>query len=224
ALDPDFSNNGWGYFYWSPANMGSDGPHNRISRFTYDKATRTFDLASEKAVLKIPTQRDTCCHAGGDMLFDLDGNLILATGDNTNPFESDGYTPTDERPGRSAYDAQGTSANTNDLRGKIVRIKPTADGSYTIPEGNLFDKTDKTRPEIYGMGFRNPFRIGLDPYTGHIMLGEYGPDAGSASATRGPQNTVEWNIVSEPGNYGWPYCVGDNTPYIDRSEERSRRE
>ena len=208
VLDPDFHMNGWGYFYWSPTNPGADGPHNRISRFTYNSASGTFDPASEIAVLKIPTQRNTCCHAGGDMLFDGDGNLVLATGDNTNPFESDGYSPIDERPGRDDYDAQRTSANTNDLRGKIVRIKPTADGSYTIPEGNLFEASDKTRAEIYGMGFRNPFRIGLDPYTGNYLVADYGPDAGSANANRGPGGSVEWNILSEAGNYGWPLCVG----------------
>ena len=163
-------------------------------------------------MLKVKTQRNTCCHAGGDMLFDNDGNLVLATGDNTNPFESDGYAPIDERAGRQDFDAQGTSANTNDLRGKVIRITPTDDGGYTIPSGNLFaeadDANDKTRPEIYAMGFRNPFRIGLDPFTNNILVADYGPDAGSANANRGPGGTTEWNIVDEPGNYGWPLCVG----------------
>ena len=31
----------------------------------------------------------------------------------------------------------------------------------------------------------------------------------------GPNGRVEWNILDEPGNYGWPYCVGNNTPYND---------
>ncbi|UDF12006.1 ThuA domain-containing protein [Antiquaquibacter oligotrophicus] len=219
VLDPDFDENGWGYFYYSPNTVSQqDGPHNRISRFTYNFATKVFDPASEVAVLKVPTQRNTCCHAGGDMLFDNDGNLILATGDNTNPFESDGYAPIDERAGRQDYDAQRTSGNTNDLRGKIIRITPTDEGGYTIPSGNLFDENadteGKTRPEIYAMGFRNPFRIGVDPKTNNYLVGEYGPDAGAPSATRGPAGTVEWNIVDEPGNYGWPYVVGVK-PYRD---------
>ncbi|WP_382303986.1 ThuA domain-containing protein [Herbiconiux sp. UC225_62] len=212
ALDPDFDTNNWAYFYWAPADVGSDGPHNRISRYTYDPAAKTFDPASQKAVLKVTTQRNTCCHAGGDMLFDNDGNLVLALGDNTNPFESDGYSPIDERAGRQDYDASRSAGNTNDLRGKILRITPTDEGGYTIPEGNLFpeanDTNDKTRPEIYAMGFRNPFRIGLDPYTNNLLVADYGPDAGSANANRGPGGTVEWNIVKQPGNYGWPFCVG----------------
>lgn len=212
VLDPDFSTNGWVYTYWAPTDVGTDGPHNRISRFTYDPATKQFDMASEKDLLKVTTQRNTCCHAGGDMLFDNDGNLVLATGDNTNPFESDGYAPIDERSGREDYDAQRSAANTNDLRGKLLRITPQDDGTYTIPAGNLFpeasDSTNKTRPEVYAMGFRNPFRIGLDPYTNNLLVADYGPDAGSANASRGPGGTVEWNIVKKPGNYGWPLCVG----------------
>ena len=50
---------------------------------------------------------------------------------------------------------------------------PTGAGrrhGYTIPTGNLFneadDTTNKTLPEIYAMGFRNPFRITVDPNTG----------------------------------------------------------
>jgi cytochrome c len=212
VLDPDFDTNNWAYLYWAPEDVGDYGPHNRISRFTYDPASRTFDRDSEEVVLTVTTQRATCCHAGGDMLFDNDGNLVLATGDNTNPFESDGYSPIDERGGRSSYDARGTSANSNDLRGKLIRVTPTDDGSYTIPEGNLFpesaDDADKTLPEIYAMGFRNPFRMGLDSFTNNLLVADYGPDAGSADANRGPGGTVEWNIVDEPGNYGWPLCVG----------------
>ncbi|WP_233275885.1 ThuA domain-containing protein [Isoptericola variabilis] len=216
VLDPGFEENGWLYLYWSPSDVGEHGPHNRISRFVYDAETRTIDRASETLVLVVPTQRATCCHAGGDMVFDSAGNLILATGDNTNPFESSSYTPIDERPGRENYDAQGTSANSNDLRGKVLRITPLPEGGYDIPEGNMFAPgTPDTRPEIYAMGFRNPFRIGIDPQTDNILVADYGPDAGSANPSRGPQGLVEWNVVSETGFYGWPYCTGDNKAYID---------
>ena len=63
-------------------------------------------------------------------------------------------------------DARRSSGNSNDLRGKVLRINVAADGSYTSPTDNLFpesaDPGDKTRPEIYAMGFRNPFRIQVD--------------------------------------------------------------
>ncbi|WP_052852950.1 ThuA domain-containing protein [Streptomyces avicenniae] len=211
ALDPAFSDNGYVYLYYSPQGGASE---DRVSRFTVEGDS--LDLASEEVVLTVPTQRQECCHAGGALEFDTQGNLYIATGDNTNPFASDGYAPIDERDGRGNWDAQRTSANSNSLNGKILRITPQADGSYTVPGGNLFAPgTADTRPEIFAMGFRNPFRIGLDPTTDQLFVADYGPDAGSASATRGPEGRVEWNIVDEPGFYGWPYCVGDNTPYID---------
>ncbi|NEE54918.1 PQQ-dependent sugar dehydrogenase, partial [Streptomyces sp. SID8455] len=106
--------------------------------------------------------------------------------------------------------------NTNDLRGKVLRIKVGADGSYTIPSGNLFAPgTARTRPEIYAMGFRNPFRMSVDKPTGTVYLGDYGPDAGTANAGRGPAGQVEFNRITKAGNYGWPYCVGNNSPYVD---------
>ncbi len=167
-------------------------------------------------MLQVDTQRNTCCHAGGSMVFDSAGNLYLSTGDNTNPFESNSFTPIDERPGRQDFDAQRTSGNTNDLRGKVLRIHPEPDGSYTVPTGNLFPAgTALTRPEIFAMGFRNPFRIGIDPATDTLVVADYGPDAPAANPNRGPEGTVEWNIVKQPGNYGWPYCHGNNYAYND---------
>ena len=210
-LDPDFATNNWIYLYYAPE---GGAPRNYLSRFTV--TGDTVDLASEKVVLQVDTQRNTCCHAGGSMTFDSEGNLYLATGDNTNPFESDSFNPIDERPGRQDFDAQRTSGNTNDLRGKVIRIHPEDDGTYTVPAGNLFPAgTALTRPEIFAMGFRNPFRIGIDKQTDTLVVGDYGPDAGAANPNRGPEGTVEWNIVAQPGFYGWPYCNGNNYAFND---------
>ncbi len=98
----------------------------------------------------------------------------------------------------------------------MLRIRPQADGTYTIPSGNLFAPgTARTRPEIYAMGLRNPFRIGIDPVTNVLYVADYGPDATTANANRGPEGLVEWNIVDRPGNFGWPYCHGNNQAYND---------
>ncbi|MGZ3119451.1 carbohydrate-binding protein [Streptomyces sp. H62] len=231
AADPGFSANRFVYLYYAPKlnTPAGDAPAsgtaadfapfdgvNRLSRFVL-RTDGTLDTASEKKILDVPASRGLCCHVGGDIDFDAAGNLYLSTGDDTNPFASDGYTPIDERASRNpAYDAQRSSGNTNDLRGKILRIKVNADGSYGIPSGNLFAPgTARTRPEIYAMGFRNPFRMSVDKATGTVYVGDYGPDAGTANASRGPAGQVEFNRVTKPGNFGWPYCTGDNDAYVD---------
>ncbi|MGX7827951.1 carbohydrate-binding protein [Actinokineospora sp. 24-640] len=225
AADPNFAANRHVFLYYAPklstpsGDAPSDGTNfsawvgvNRLSRFVLN-ADGTLNLASEKPVLDVPADRGICCHVGGDIDFDAAGNLYLSTGDDTNPFASDGYSPHDERANRNpAFDAQRSSANTNDLRGKLLRIKVNADGGYSIPAGNMFAPgTAGARAEIYAMGFRNPFRFNIDKATGAVYLGDYGPDAGSTSATRGPAGQVEFNRITAPGFYGWPYCTGTNT-------------
>ena len=211
ALDPEFSKNNWIYLFYSPSEVTSG---QRVSRFTI-KEDR-IDLLSEKVLLQIPTQRKECCHSGGALSFDSNGALYIAVGDNTNPFSSGGYTPIDERLGRSAWDAQRTSANTQDLRGKILRIIPKSDGSYTIPADNMFSQfPENGLPEIFVMGVRNPFRISIDSKFGWLYWGDVGPDASSDNVGRGPKGLDEWNRTLTGGNFGWPFCIGDNKPYVD---------
>ncbi len=209
-LDPSFESNGWVYIFYSPLLGGMQ----RLSRFTVEGDA--FNMATEEVLLEFPTERGQCCHNAGSMSFDSSSNLYLATGDDSNPFESSGYAPIDERAGRSAWDAQRSSGNTDDLRGKILRITPQADGTYTIPAGNLFPSDGSVgRPEIFVMGVRNPFRISIDAETGWLYWGDVGPDAGADDVNRGPRGYDEWNRAQVAGNFGWPYCIGDNFPYVD---------
>ncbi len=55
-LDPDFERNSALFLYYSPPDVAE----NWVSRFELkgDKV----DLASEKVILKVPTQREVCCH------------------------------------------------------------------------------------------------------------------------------------------------------------------
>ncbi|MES2458534.1 MAG: PQQ-dependent sugar dehydrogenase [Bacteroidota bacterium] len=209
-LDPDYDKNHWVYIYYAPAGTESK---NTLVRYTW--LGKQLIESSRKVIMDVAVQREECCHVGGGMLFDKKKNLYLSTGDNTFSRASDGFTPLDERPGESPRDVQKSSSNTNDLRGKILRIHPEADGSYTIPEGNLFPKgTAKTRPEIYTMGNRNPWRLTIDSKTGWLYWGEVGPDGGKDDfEKRGPQSHDEFNQAKKPGNYGWPYFVGNNKAY-----------
>ncbi len=217
TLDPNFDKNGWVYLNHSLPETTKDARGEkdgviRVSRYTL-KGDQ-LDLASEKAVIDIRTQREQCCHVGGSLGFDSKGNLYIAIGDNTNPFDSEGFSPHDERTGHSPWDAQKSSANMNDLRGGISRIHPEPDGTYTIPKGNLFPPgTPGTRPEVYVKGTRNGFRLSVDQKTGILYWGDVGPDAGGADPKRGPAGFDAVMQAKQPGFFGWPYSRGDNKAY-----------
>ena len=97
--------------------------------------------------------------------------------------------------------------------GKILRIRPTDNGSYEIPEGNLFPRDgSKGLPEVYVMGCRNPWRININQKTGTLYWGDVGPDAYNESEL-GPAGHDEINQAKKAGNFGWPYFVGNNFAY-----------
>ena len=227
TLDPNFAENGWFYVFWMPHEtvdtvnrMGK----RTISRFTYNATAHSIDKATRKDLLSWDTQIHSCCHAGGGMAFDKDGNLYVGSGDNNSSEGSNGYSGnnwTKDYKGVSFQDARRTAGNSNNLNGKILRIHPEANGTATIPAGNLFpeanDTGDKTRPEIYVMGVRNIARLAIDPETNWLTAGWVGPDASSPSPELGPAKYETATIITEAGNHGWPYCMGNKQPYRDRS-------
>lgn len=193
ALDPNFTSNNWVYLQYMV-----NGERTRVARFTVNPDF-TLDLNSYTLIIEWYS-RESSGHAGGSMLFDKSGNLLISTGDNN---------------GATGYYSSGgqvTSGNTNDLRGKVLRIRPLAQGGYTIPAGNLFQSDGQHRAEIYAMGFRNPFRMNIDSLNGDIYVGDVGPDA-SADSAEGPGGLDEINLIRQAGNYGWPWILGFNQPY-----------
>ncbi len=177
-LDKQFKTNHRMYIYYAFGNATAF--EYRLSRFTL--ANGKLDLGNEKIVLKIPAGFKKM-HTGGAMDWDENGNLFLTVGENEGGL--------------------GGPANTNDLRGKILRIHPEEDGSYTVPTGNLFSAgTAKTKPEIYVMGVRNAYSLRYDQKLKGIVWGDVGPD--------GTGVTEEDNFAKTPGNYGWPMFAGNN--------------
>ncbi len=214
--DPNFDENHYVYIFYSPM----DTSVNRLSRFKFENDS--IHKQSEQVILQFYSQREICCHTGGSIAFDKDGLLYLSTGDNSTPFNepeqpyvNNGFAPLDDRPGHEQYDARRTSGNANDLRGKILRIRVKEDGSYEIPEGNLYAKGQEgTRPEIYVQGNRNPYRISVDQKNSYLYWGEVGPDASNDSLdVRGPRGYDEVNQARQAGFFGWPLFVGNNYAY-----------
>lgn len=207
ALDPKFESNSYIFIY-----------HTLQTPIGYyvDRYTLVGDaLTAEKRILSIPhvypsyDSKPQIIHAAGAIEFDPAGNLLIATGDIK--ITMGGFAvPVNEN--NFNFDAQGTSANSNSLLGKILRITPKEEGGYSIPSGNLFvTGTANTKPEIYAMGVRNPFTLTVDPQTGWAYSGEVGPDG-----TGTPINSQdEVNQIKVAANLGWPYLTGDNQAYND---------
>ncbi len=209
VLDPGFSANHRVFLYHSTPGV----PENRLSRFALTNGV--LDSASQRVLLRIPTLMPKPNHSGGGLDFDGDGNLLLGVGDYTLAGNSEGFAPHDGRPAKELNDSRRTAGNSADWHGKIFRIHPGDDGTYTLPKGNLFPPgTPKTLPEIYVMGVRNPFRIAVDRPTGRLFWGDVGPDAVQPDPKRGPAGFDEFNVTRTAGNFGWPFFVADNRPYI----------
>lgn len=211
AVAPDFATSKWVYVCYSRPGGESIKHDHVVSRFRY--RNRLLDKESEQIILKIPAFRDQDrIHEAGSLAFGPRGNLYISSGDNQDH--------------RQYLDAARTSANSAVLNGKILRIRPGKDGGYTIPAGNLFPPgTPKTRPEIYIMGLRNPYRISVDQKTGYLYWGENGPsDYYCGNLTNVDRKLLplgfdEFNQAKKPGFYGWPLFIGPNEAYPNYSFE-----
>ena len=206
ACDRNFDKNHWAYFSYCPE---AKRDTMRLSRFTIveDK----LDLSSEKMLFDYPIEPDGAIHMGGGLCMDARGNLHMGTGDNSLPIAE---LPVDRRPGKTILDAMRSSANSMDLRGKVLRIHPNDDGTYSIPAGNLFTDAKQGRAEIYAMGCRNPFRVTVDDKDGTVYWGDVGPNI-ALDLGIGPNGYDEVNRAPRSGNFGWPMFVGPNEAYHD---------
>jgi cytochrome c551/c552/glucose/arabinose dehydrogenase len=184
----------------------------RLGRFVFKDGK--IDPASEKVLLKIRADSVKRIHESGSIAFGPDGLLYLSVGDNQIRSEY-------------LYSCK-TSANSNDLRGKILRIRPTKEGGYEIPKGNLFPPgTPNTRPEIYVMGLRNPFRIHVDQKTGWLLWGENGPPNNWVPGTKLDKKTIplgydEFNLAKGPGFHGYPLVIADQQPFTHYDHETKK--
>jgi cytochrome c len=212
TLDPDFHNNHWLYLYYSPA---AENNVFRVSRFTLNVDFTTIDFASEKVLLRIPSQRVSCCHTAGAMAFDLHKDLWIAVGKNSPDY------PASINESNEAFSSEGTSADASDMRGGIVRIHPdNSDKGYSVPQNNYgeywsnyfkskgnatvaaeYSDPAKVLPEIYVKGARNPYSLTVDPVKRWVSWGEFGVNLDATM-------TEEHNLVTHPVNGGYPYFSG----------------
>ena len=188
AVDPGFAGNGFIYLYRTKPGAGgcgtSTGRFNQVVRVTL--AGSTVDPASLVELLS-GIRTDNGNHDGGTLRIGPDNKLWVSVGDT-------GVGDINGPPGSST---NPYSQDLGSLEGKILRLELS--GSPAV--GNPFLSTPGARGEIYARGFRNPFRMGFDPQTGKLWVGDVGQN-----------NFEELDIVQSGGNYAWPRCEGTEPP------------
>lgn len=135
------------------------------------------DAATERIVLTVNQPFDN--HNGGQLAFGPDNRLYIALGD-----------------GGGGGDPQRNGQNPNTLLGKILRIDVDSGVPYGIPSDNPF-ANGGGRPEIFAIGFRNPWRFSFDMTSQRLFVGDVGESA-----------REEVDIVTRGGNYGWNTMEG----------------
>lgn len=174
ALHPQFAQNGQVYVYYSAAGTLGTVAEGRISRFISRDNGLTLDKDSEEVLLRVP--RTSALHWGGSLQFGPDGFLYAAFGD-----------------GRQHTAVQDLGS----LLGKMIRIDVSAPTGYSSPASNPFVNRAGARPEIFALGFRNPWGWSIDRVSGDIWVGDVGEGS-----------FEEVNRVVKGGNYGWPILEG----------------
>lgn len=143
ALAPDFAESGVVYTYTTE--KGTSTTRTDVLRsWIVDPKTLTWNGAESTALLSIPQQG--LVHPGGELTFDDTGAMYIGVGA---PVNSD------------------LAGDPNSYPGSILRIIPTAT-SYTIPSDNPY-VAGGGLPEIYSIGYRNPFRLSWDANTGLVV-------------------------------------------------------
>ncbi len=179
AFHPDFKTNGKFYLSFS-----RQGPK-RLVLAEYSVSAddpNLADLASERVLLEI--QQPEWNHNSGNLFFGpKDGMLYLCVGDGG------------LKNGVFLLAQKMTRWN-----GKVLRIDVnTRSGGreYGIPADNPFLDDPIACPEIWALGFRNPWGAAIDPESGLLYLADVGQDLWE-----------EINVVEKGGNYGWDYREG----------------
>jgi glucose/arabinose dehydrogenase len=183
AFHPKVRDNGFVFLQYSTSDPPKEpdpkkvvNRRNVVARFSLNKDRTQIDPASEQVLLEIPQPYEN--HNGGVLQFGPDGYLYIGLGD-----------------GGAANDPHGNGQKPDSFLGKFLRIdvdKPSSGKKYGIPKDNPFVGKPPFLPEIWSLGWRNPWGYHFDRKTGDLWSGDVGQD-----------KWEEICVVRKGGNYGW---------------------
>lgn len=209
--------------YNANANIYNEASIGRVTRYRVQKSNNILltDPASRRVLLGedkktgIPLLKGL--HLGGTILFGRDGTLLISTGDNASWAVVDAGSSSDTFYQTALSDSiMRPAENVGALRaqllnshcGKVLRIDAeTGDGLQSNP---FFDPANprSAQSRVWALGFRNPFKMSLQPNTGSTdpRLGDPG------TLLVGDVGWFSWeeiNVIDRPGlNAGWPLYEG----------------
>lgn len=160
---------------------------NQVARYTVKEGENRIAPESKQVII----QWRSMGHDGGDMAFGLDRMLYITSGDGT-----------------SDSDTWNSGQTLDDLLGGVLRIDvdhPGDDRPYSVPPDNPFVNTPGARGEIWAYGLRNPWRMCIDPGTGHLWVGNNGQDLWETA-----------HLVRRGDNLGWSVYEGNHPFYLGR--------
>ncbi|WP_409079858.1 PQQ-dependent sugar dehydrogenase [Pusillimonas sp. SM2304] len=173
ALAPDFAQSR--HVYLSYAEMGGEGRAGTAvgyGRLSEDGRK----LEGFTVIFRQTPKLSTGAHFGSRLVFDKQGYLFIALGENN------------QRP---------TSQDLDKLQGKVVRLHP--DGR--IPDDNPFTGHKQARPEIWSYGHRNQQGAALNPWSGQLWTNEHGPRGGDEINIPQAGKNYGWPLATYGINY-----------------------
>ncbi|MBP6825940.1 MAG: PQQ-dependent sugar dehydrogenase [Saprospiraceae bacterium] len=184
AFPPDYAEKGYFYVHYSREPDGDT----RVSRFTRDSLNPDKADPNSELILLIQDQ-PYANHNGGCIKFGPDGYLYTGLGD-----------------GGNANDPLSNGQKKNTFLAKILRIDVSNSNDlqpYTVPADNPFVGNTEYLPEIWSLGWRNPWRFSFDRLTGDMWVGDVGQNL---------YEEIDFEPANTPGlNYGWRCYEGNHT-------------
>ncbi|NYT57780.1 PQQ-dependent sugar dehydrogenase [Alcaligenaceae bacterium] len=173
VLAPDFAQNRHVYLSYAEAGeQGRAGTTVGYGRLSSDLSS----LEDFTVIFRQTPKLSTGTHFGSRLVFDKQGYLFIALGENN------------QRP---------TSQNLDKLQGKVVRLHP--DGR--IPADNPYVGDSQARPEIWSYGHRNQQGAALNPWSGQLWTHEHGPRGGDEINIPQAGKNYGWPLATYGVNY-----------------------